>query len=128
MECEVHPGFSPTGEHHLQLSRDPRGTSAKLALHTDVNKSTGVDGVSPRMLRLAAPAIAGSLTLLFNASLECGSIPTGKHHPCAQKGHCDFYKRSFEYMGVKDWNSLPQNLRDLESSRVFKRAIRRHHL
>ena len=40
-----------------------------------VNKATGPDGLSPRLLRLTAPAIAKSLATVFNASLERGEIP-----------------------------------------------------
>ena len=42
----------------------------------NVRKSTGVDGISARMLKMAAPAISESLTRLFNTSLETGQIPS----------------------------------------------------
>ncbi len=38
-------------------------------------KATGADGLSARLLKLAAPGIAKSLTQLFNYSLKSGQIP-----------------------------------------------------
>ena len=40
-----------------------------------VNKATGPDGLSNRLLKLAAPAIAKSLATIYNASLENGVVP-----------------------------------------------------
>ena len=40
----------------------------------DVNKSTGLDGISCKMLKMFAPAISRSLTSLFNFSLETGQV------------------------------------------------------
>ena len=45
------------------------------------------------------------------------------NHPC-----CDYFKRSFEYMGSKDWNSLPKHIQELKSSRAFRLALRHHPL
>ena len=39
-------------------------------------KATGVDGVSVRLLRIAAPAIAPSLTSLINTCISSGVFPT----------------------------------------------------
>jgi len=36
---------------------------------------------------------------------------------------CDHYKCSFEYMGSKDWNSLPDSIRALKSSKAFKLVV-----
>ena len=41
----------------------------------DTNKATGADGISPKMLKEAAPAIAESLTKLINMSLDCKIFP-----------------------------------------------------
>ena len=38
-------------------------------------KATGADGISAKLLRMAAPGIATSLTKLFNYSLKIGQIP-----------------------------------------------------
>ena len=38
-------------------------------------KATGADGISTKLLRMAAPGIATSLTKLFNYSLKTGQIP-----------------------------------------------------
>ena len=40
-----------------------------------VNKATGPDGLSSRLLKLVAPAIAKSLATVYNASLENGVVP-----------------------------------------------------
>ena len=42
----------------------------------DVTKSSGPDGISPRMLKSTAPCIAPSLTRLFNLSISAGIIPS----------------------------------------------------
>ena len=47
-----------------------------MLCHLNMRKSTGVDGISARMLKMAAPAISESLTRLFNISLETGQIPS----------------------------------------------------
>ena len=41
----------------------------------DVNKATGPDGISPRLLKETAYQIAPSLSTLFNRSLDSGSVP-----------------------------------------------------
>ena len=41
----------------------------------DVKKATGTDGISGKLLRLAAPSVSGSLTSLFNYSIGNGQIP-----------------------------------------------------
>ena len=40
-----------------------------------ISKATGPDGLSARILKMAAAAIAGSLTRLFNVSLTTGDFP-----------------------------------------------------
>ena len=42
----------------------------------NVKKATGTDSISAKLLKMAAPAIAESLTSLFNHSLETGEIPS----------------------------------------------------
>ena len=41
----------------------------------DINKATGPDEISPKMLREAGAAIAPSLTRLINLSLSCNTFP-----------------------------------------------------
>ena len=41
----------------------------------NVRKATGADGISAKLLRMAAPGIATSLTKLFNYTLKIGQIP-----------------------------------------------------
>ena len=45
-------------------------------LKIDSNKSTGVDGISSRMLKLAAPIIAPSITKLINLSFSLNVFPS----------------------------------------------------
>ena len=40
-----------------------------------VNKATGPGGLSNRLLKLAAPAIAKTLATIYNGSLENGVVP-----------------------------------------------------
>ena len=42
----------------------------------DPNKSVGLDGVSPRLLKLVAEEIAPSLTRVFNCSMSCSKFPS----------------------------------------------------
>ncbi len=48
---------------------------AELLISLDPSKSSGVDGISAKMLRSAAYSIASSLTNLFNQSLTTGIYP-----------------------------------------------------
>ena len=36
----------------------------------------------------------------------------------------DWYKKSFEYMGAKDWNSLPNELKSITSKQAFRTCVR----
>ena len=47
----------------------------ELLLTLDVNKATGPDGLSARLLREAAPVISDPLSKLFNMSLNRGKLP-----------------------------------------------------
>ena len=48
---------------------------ATVLLNLDVSKSTGVDGISAKMLKQTALSIAPSLTKLFNLSITTGCFP-----------------------------------------------------
>ena len=48
----------------------------KILSTLDIKKATGCDMISARLLKAAAPAIAKSLTLLFNESLNSGKFPS----------------------------------------------------
>lgn len=48
----------------------------KLVSTLDVDKATGHDKISARVLKTVAPAISGSLTFLFNESLRTGQFPS----------------------------------------------------
>ena len=42
----------------------------------NVNKSTGLDGISPNILKISAPVICDSITHIFNLSLCTGNFPS----------------------------------------------------
>jgi hypothetical protein len=68
---------------HLQiLYHRGRGCARhNMILHSlNVSKATGADGISARLLKLTAPSISNSLTLLFNHSLQTGSFPDEWKH------------------------------------------------
>ena len=44
--------------------------------HLNVRKATGADGIPAKLLRLAAPGIAKSVTMIFNHSLKRRQIPS----------------------------------------------------
>ena len=46
----------------------------------DTTKAAGVDGISARVLKMAAPGISHSLTSLFNFCLESGQLPDEWKH------------------------------------------------
>jgi hypothetical protein len=48
----------------------------QLLSSIDANKATGVDEINGKMLRATASGISNSLTILFNASLSTGVLPT----------------------------------------------------
>ena len=66
----LNPASFPTD--YLCSTEQVAGQIANL----DASKSSGLDDISVRMLKLAAPNIAPSLTKLFNLSLTSGIFPT----------------------------------------------------
>ena len=48
----------------------------KLLSGLDPNKATGPDGISPRILKELSHEIAPSLAIIFNKSLDSGTVPT----------------------------------------------------
>ena len=63
--------------HDLLCSED---SVIELLASLDTSKSSGVDGISAKMLCLAANTIAPSLTKLFNQSLTMGTYPKQWKH------------------------------------------------
>ena len=45
-------------------------------MELDMSKSTGDDGISPKMLKYTSISIAGSLCNLFNLSISTGNFPS----------------------------------------------------
>ena len=62
----------------------------KLLKNLNPNKATGPDGISPRVLKEFASEIAPILTIIFQASLDSGTIPKDWKHanisPIFKKG------------------------------------------
>jgi hypothetical protein len=84
----------------------------------DTNKAIGLDGVSPKLLKLCAEEIVPSLTRLFNLSLQSGIFPESWKHanvmPLYKKGNS------------KDINNYrPVSLLSC-ISKVFERAVFKH--
>ncbi len=82
--CHPRPGNSP-------FTFEPAHSTFKFStieeedvlgiLHSlNASKATGADGISARLLKLTAPSISNSLTLLFNHSLQTGSFPEEWKH------------------------------------------------
>ena len=51
------------------------GDVLKALLHLNPNKACGTDGTSAKVLRMVAPGICSSLTVIFNACLKEGCNP-----------------------------------------------------
>ncbi|MEW8544961.1 MAG: reverse transcriptase family protein, partial [Candidatus Thiodiazotropha sp.] len=47
----------------------------KYLSNIDVNKATGMDNIGPRLIKLAAPIIAGDITFICNYSISNSSFP-----------------------------------------------------
>ena len=71
---KVVKGF-PVCDHEFSFTRVEEEEVLKLLRGLDVNKAVGVDAISAKLLRIAAPGISASLASLFNHSLESGQIP-----------------------------------------------------
>lgn len=71
----------PNDAHQIATTLDKVTVSEQevidLLKGLDARKATGPDGISPRLLKEAAPAIAPSLARLFNLSLSTGKVPQG---------------------------------------------------
>ena len=57
------------------FSRIDEDMVRQILCNLNVRKATGADGISARLLKMTAPAIAKSLTHLFNCSMEMGALP-----------------------------------------------------
>ena len=45
---------------------------SEIPSNLNVSKSAGLDGVSPKLLKIAAPVIAGPMTKLFSYCIDVG--------------------------------------------------------
>ena len=65
----------PPVDYHFKFTAISEAEVLKILSHLDTSKSTGPDGISARLLKLAVPSISGSLATLFNHSLMSGRVP-----------------------------------------------------
>ena len=66
----------PPVDYHFKFTAISEAEVLKILSHLDTSKSTGPDGISAKLLKLAAPSISGSLATLFNHSLMSGRVPS----------------------------------------------------
>ena len=86
----------------------------------DPAKATGLDGLGPRILKLAAHILAPSFTSLINKSIETSTFPSNlkvaKIHPIHKNGN----------------KSDPSNYRPISIlpiiSKLFEKHINKHHM
>ena len=104
------------------------------------SKATGVDGVSARILKIAAPAIAPSLTKLISICIERGTFPTAWkqakvtliHKPKRKSDKNNYRPISVLPVLSKVFerhlhNSLSTFLKDNNFLYSLKSAFRKHH-
>ena len=86
----------------------------ELLAGLDVSKSTGTDGISPRMMKSTSLSIAPSLCKLFNLSISTGTFPSawklGRITPISKRTN----------------NSLPSGYRPISVLPVASKLIERH--
>ena len=63
----------PTRFHFKRVDED---TVLKLLQKLDTRKASSSDGISAKLLKSYASALASSVTVLFNASMDAGAIPS----------------------------------------------------
>ena len=85
----------------------------KLLLKLKPNKSTGPDLISARFLKEVATEIAPAITLLFNASLNQGAIPTEWK---------EAYISPIYKVGKKD-RGIPENYRPISLTSVTSKVL-----
>ena len=85
----------------------------KLLLKLKPNKSTGPDLISARFLKEVATKIAPAITLLFNASLNQGAIPTEWK---------EAYISPIYKVGKKD-RGIPENYRPISLTSVTSKVL-----
>ena len=66
----------PNPEHPMPDITVTRAGVLKLLQNIKVDKATGPDGIPGNILKLCAPELAGVFTLLFQASLDQGVVPS----------------------------------------------------
>ena len=66
--------ITPSGS-SFKLSETHCGVVDRLVRSLRVDKATGLDGISARLLKEACPEIVPSLTHITNLSIRCGYFP-----------------------------------------------------
>jgi len=59
-----------------------------------------------------------------NSTLPNYARSRGWNNVHLRRTNTDWYKKSFEYMGAKDWNSLPNELKSITSKQAFRTCVR----
>ena len=68
--------YMPRTQHRFSLKAPTVSTVRNLLENIDVRKATGLDGVSNKLLKLAAHIVAPTLTEIFTMSINTGIFPT----------------------------------------------------
>ena len=55
---------------------DSVARGSEILSNVNVRKSAGSDGISPKLLKIAAPVIAGPMTKRFNYGIDVGVWPS----------------------------------------------------
>jgi len=74
-EVDINSMSVPTASSQFRMEEIDENLTLDLLLGLNIRKATGGDGVSAKLLKTTAPAVAKSLTCLFNCSLRTGKIP-----------------------------------------------------
>ena len=67
--------YTTSSESSFTLNETHCGVVRRLVSSLRVDKATGIDGSSPRLLKEACPEIVPSLTHIINLSIRCGYFP-----------------------------------------------------
>ena len=70
MHSSIHPSIHPS------IHEESRASVLELPNGVNARKATGIDKISNRVLKIAAPVIYGSLTDVFNLSIASNVFPS----------------------------------------------------
>ena len=103
-----------TGENKFEIPEITQEFGLNYLSKLQVGKATGLDGISARLLRAAAPAISSSLTKVINLSIN-----TGKFLGCWKEATvCPVYKVGDRLSG--------DNHRPISILSILSKVLERH--